>query len=100
MPSSLVKVFQSFYCGIRRRFRYGHVDGGVWRAANGLAQGCPASPDLLNILFEAFHRWAAASGLGVEVAGGTVTSASFADNLALVASSKKAMTELIAAYLE
>ena len=29
-----------------------------WSMSNGLAQGCPASPDLLNILFEPFHRWA------------------------------------------
>ena len=96
----LVAVFQSFYKGLRRRFRYGQVDGGEWQAANGLAQGCPASPDLLNILFEAFHRWAQAAGCGVEVAGYRVPSVSFADDLALVASSKQEMVTLVTAYLE
>ena len=96
----LVAVFESFYKGLRRRFRYGQLDGGLWQAANGLAQGCPASPDLLNVLFEAFHRWALAAGHGVEVAGCRVPSVSFADDLALVAGSKREMAGLIAAYLE
>ena len=96
----LVAVFQSFYVGLQRRFRYGQVDGEVWQAANGLAQGCPASPDLLNILFEAFHRWAQAAGYGVEVAGCRVPSVSFADDLALVGSSKEEMSLLVSAYLE
>ena len=100
VPPQLVAVFQSFYQGLRRRFRYGQVDGGQWQAANGLAQGCPASPDLLNILFEAFHRWAQAAGHGVEVAGQWISSVSFADDIALVATSKKDITALIAAYLE
>ena len=56
VSSQVVAVFKSFYQGLRRRFRYGQLEGGVWQAANGLAQGCPASPDLLNILFEVFHR--------------------------------------------
>jgi hypothetical protein len=64
IPSAVVRAFHSFYQHLRRRFRYGQVDGGAWHAANGLAQGCPASPDLLNFLFEPFHRWAWASGLG------------------------------------
>ena len=96
----LVRVFQDFYRRLRRRFRYGQLDGGEWQAANGLAQGCPASPDLLNILFEAFHRWASAAGFGVEIGGCRVASASFADDLALVATSKRDMAELITAYLE
>ena len=100
VPSQLVNVFKSFYAGLRRRFRYGQLDGSQWRAANGLAQGCPASPDLLNILFEAFHRWAHAAGHGVEVGGVRVASTSFADDLALVAASKLEMVTLIDAYLE
>ena len=55
--TTVVNAFRSFYRQLRRRFRYGSVDGGSWQAANGLAQGCPASPDLLNLLMEAFHRW-------------------------------------------
>ena len=100
VPPGLVGVFRSFYGGLRRRFRYGQLDGDVWHATNGLAQGCPASPDLLNILFEAFHRWAHAAGLGIEIAGIRVASVSFADDLALVAASKKEMVSLIDAYLE
>ena len=53
-----VRAFR-VYNSLRHRFRYGQVDGAEWSMANGLAQGCPASPDLLNMLFEAFHRWAA-----------------------------------------
>ena len=95
----VVECFQSFYAALRRRFRYGQVDGEVWAAANGLAQGCPASPDLLNMLFEAFHRWAQAQGYGVEVAGFRIPSTSFADDLVLVSASKEEMEQLVAAYL-
>ena len=51
----LVACFRSFYGQLKRRFRYGQVDGETWQATNGLAQGCPATPDLLNILLEPFH---------------------------------------------
>ena len=47
----VVTAFSAFYQDLQRRFRYGQVDGDVWHAANGMAQGCPASPDLLNLLF-------------------------------------------------
>ena len=43
-----------------RRPKWGFMD-------NGLAQGCPASLDM-NILFEPFHRWAAAQKKGVAFA--------------------------------
>ena len=49
------ELFESFYRCLRRRFRYGQVDGDFWQATNGLAQGCLAGPDLLNILLEPFH---------------------------------------------
>ena len=62
---NVVRCFEAFYRDLRRRFRYGNVNGAKWRAANGLAQGCPTSPDLLNLLFEPFHRWAAAQDFGV-----------------------------------
>ena len=96
----VVNCFAAFYRDLRRRFRYGQVDGAVWAARNGLAQGCPASPDLLNILFEPFHRWAAAQHLGVEVADFQVPSVSFADDLALAARSLPECERLIGAYLE
>ena len=32
-------------------FPYGQVDGSEWFMANGLAQGCPASPDLYEYSF-------------------------------------------------
>ena len=58
--------------------------------ANGLAQGCPASPDLLNLLFEPFHRWAAKQDVGVAIVDGLkVPSGSFADDLALVATTAR-----------
>jgi hypothetical protein len=97
----LVRCFAAFYLALQRRFRYGQQDGKPWQAANGLAQGCPASPDLLNILFEPFHRWALAAGHGVEVAEGQrVPSVSFADDLVLVASSRGELETLISAYLQ
>ena len=97
----IVRSFAAFYRALRRRFRYGSVDGSVWGATNGLAQGCPASPDLLNILFEAFHRWAADAGLGVPVMDGLhIASASFADDVALIATSRAQLEQLIAAYLD
>ena len=100
VQSSVVGAFEAFYRDLQRRFRYGQVEGEPWQAANGIAQGCPASPDLLNMLFEAFHRWARAAGFGVQVDSVRIPSVSFADDLALVAGSQSAMQELIAAYLE
>ena len=100
-PPHLVACFEAFYCSLTRRFRYGQREGAPWQATNGLAQGCPASPDLLNILLEPFHRWALAAGLGVEVSSGCrVPSVSFADDVALVAENKEGLEQLIAAYLE
>ena len=75
--SATVDCFRSFYSQLRQRFRYGQVDGSEWSMANGLAQGCPASPDLLNILYEAFHRWASAQRKGVPVDGVSATSTGY-----------------------
>ena len=99
-PTPVVAAFESFYRHLHRRFRYGQVDGVIWHAANGLAQGCPSSPDLLNILFEPFHRWARASGLGVLIADTCIPSISFADDLALLAPSADDMAQLIDSYLQ
>ena len=96
-----VRCFEAFYTALLRRFRYGQVEGAPWCATNGLPQGCPASPDLLNILLEPFHRWALAAGHGVEVAPGCrVPSVSFADDVALVAGSLCELEVLIAGYLQ
>ena len=74
----------------RRHFRFGNVDGSSWSSHNGLAQGCPAAPDMLNILLEPFHRWAVANGFGVSlVGGGRASSASFADDVVLIAGSRE-----------
>lgn len=95
-----VQCFRAFYRSVRRRFRYGAVLGSPWRAANGLAQGCPASPDLLNILFESFHRWAAGQQLGIEFSGFRVPSVSFADDLTLAAASLGEIKLLAGAFLD
>ena len=63
VPQRVVDVFQDFYRKLRRRFRYGQVDGAEWLAENGLPQGCSAAPDLLNMLMESFHRWAGSQGV-------------------------------------
>ena len=100
VPMATVRAFRAFYTGLRSRFRNGQVDGAAWGVANGIAQGCPASPDLLNIMFEGFHRWAAAEGLGVNVRGHRVGSASFADDVTLIAASCRELGHLIEAFLE
>ena len=100
VEEKVVACFSAFYRDVRRRFRYGAVLGEAWCAANGLAQGCPASPDLLNLLFEPFHRWAAAERLGVDVGDLHVASVSFADDLTLIAPAQPAAEKLIAAYLQ
>ena len=89
MPLQVVQCFEDFHRRLRRRFRYGQVDGELWQACNGAPQGDPASPDLLNLLLEPFHRWARAEGLGVGVAGSCIPSVSFADDLVLVGGSRK-----------
>ncbi len=48
----------------------------------------PCEPDLLNILLEAFHRWAEAQGLVVPVAGIRISSINFVEDLALVGGSR------------
>ena len=96
----LVACFESFYRGLQRHFRYGQVDGESWQATNGLAQGCPASPDLLNILLEPFHRWALSAGHGISITSTCrVASVSFADDIALVAGGQKELEALIGSYL-
>ena len=87
VDAQILQCLRSFYRQLRHRFRYGQVDGSEWFMANGLAQGCPASPDLMNILFEPFHRWAAAQDKGVSVANYFVASVSFAADVTLVATS-------------
>ena len=77
----MVCCLRNFYRQLRHRFRYGQVDGSEWFMANGLAQGCPTSPDLMNVLFEPFHRWAAAQKKEVAVADTFVASASFSDDV-------------------
>ena len=47
-----VRCLRGFYRQLREWFRY--VDGSEWFMANGLAQDCPASPDLMNILLSRF----------------------------------------------
>ena len=47
-----VRCLRSFCRQLPHRFRYGQEDGSEWVMANGLAQACPASPDLKNIPFE------------------------------------------------
>jgi hypothetical protein len=95
----VVRGFEAFYHQLQRRFRYGQVDGSVWQAANGAAQGCPASPDLLNLLLEAFHCWARAAGLGVCVGPVTIPSVSYADDVCLVARDQAEMEVLAGAYV-
>ena len=63
--AQIVQCLRSFYRQLRRRCRYKQMDGSEWFMASGLAQGCP---DLMNILFEPFHRWAAAQNKDVSVA--------------------------------
>lgn len=99
VPESTVRAFETFYHQLQRRFRYGQVDGAAWHAANGAAQGCPASPDLLNLLLEAFHCWARAEGLGVRVGPAVIPSVSYADDVALVAQNQAEMEVLATAYL-
>ena len=66
--------------------------------ANRLAQGCPAIADLLNILYEPFHRWAASHGVGVPVLDTHVASGSFADDVALLGTSLQELSFLVIGY--
>ena len=87
VASEIVNCFAAFYQDLRRSLCYGSADGAMLGDANGLA-GCPASPDLLHILPEAFHQLAVALGLGVAVTADLwVASASFADDEGLIAAS-------------
>jgi hypothetical protein len=100
MSSVTIKCFSSFYKALVQRFRFGQLDGEPWHMLNGVAQGCPASPDLMNLLFEAFHRWASSLGYGVQVVHDWVASVSFADDIALVGVSLVQITALVQGYVE
>ena len=104
VPESIVKAFEAMYTSLERRFRYGRWDGEAWTATNGLAQGCPASPDLLNFLYEPFHRWAQATGLGVRVSldnlRAVLGTASYADDLVIMANSWEDASKLVEGFLE
>ena len=95
---TVIQCFRDFYTRLQLWFRYGQVDGGKWTMANGLAQGCPASPDLLNLMFEPFHRWAAAQQVGVPMDDGNLASSSFADDLCLLATSLAEVELLVSGY--
>ncbi len=56
VPAATVRAVRTFYTVLRARFRYSQVEGAEWSMANGLAQWCLASLDLLNIVFEGFHQ--------------------------------------------
>ena len=99
MRGTTVDSLEDFHRRLRRRFRYGQVDGREWGATNGLMQGCPGSPDELNMLMEPFHQWARAKGYGVEVAGHRIPSLSFADDIVLLGGSKNELEILIAGYM-
>ena len=99
-PPARVAALRFFYEHLRRCFRYGQVEGEWWLAANGFPQGCSLSPDLLNVLVEPFHRWTRASGLGVQVEGFLIPSVSFADDLALIATSLDDLVYLATGYLD
>ena len=100
VAAEVVDCFEDYARRLRRQFRYGAVDGECWQAANGLPQGCPASPDELNFLLEAFHRWARARGLGVNICMVAVPSTSFADDVVLIGRCQAEIEALIEAYLE
>ena len=101
VDTELVRCFRVFYTELRQRFRFGPADGECWGMRNGLAQGCPASPDLLNILMEPFHRWAAAQPWGVLVVDGVrVASTSYADDVGLAADSWAGAVALVQGYLD
>ena len=98
VPQRIVRCFRQLYANLRHRFRFGQVDGTEWSMTNGLAQGCPASPDLLNVLFEPFHRWAASQSVGVPVLDTHVASTSFADDLVLLGTDLRELVLLVDAY--
>ena len=99
VPGHIVECFQAFYRAPRQHFRYGRAKGERWAVWNGLAQGCPASPDLLNMLLEPFHRWAAEQGVGVLVGRAMLASLGFADDVALLATTWENAQVLIQGYL-
>lgn len=97
----VIRAFKNFYSQLRRVFRFGSFDGDPWGASNGLAQGCPAAPEKLNLLLEPFHRWAMEEKLGLNLGiFGFLPSLSFADDVALIAESRHALTKLLNGYME
>jgi len=93
-------VFRSYFARLRRSFRYGKRSGSEWTARNGLPQGCSAAPDLLNMVIVVFHTWARRQNVGVAVAGEVVSVISFADDVAVVASSPEELQVLMRGFLK
>ncbi len=97
VPLQLVGFLEAFYQSMQCQFSYRELDRQPWSAAYRLAQGCPVSQDLLNILSERFHRLAAVGDHGVELVHGCrIAFVNFADYLALVATKKASWRSLLA----
>ena len=76
---------RNLYRQLRRQFQQAQMDG------------CPASTDLMNILFEPFHRWAVAQKKGV-AADTFLAWVSFAGDVTLVAVSLEEVQFLISGH--
>ena len=90
-----MRWFANFFSVPSHRFRFGQVDGEPWRTTNGLPQGCPASPDPLNLFLESFHHWGVAAGRGAVAAPDyQVASVRFAEDVYLVAKDQAVLEAL------
>jgi len=86
----VLRPLRAMYSGLTRRYRYDRAVGEPHRATNGLLQGCPLSPLLLNALIAVWTR-AVETEAGAEVL-------SYADDTNIIGSGGDAAAELSRAY--
>jgi len=94
MDKHMLGVARYMYRTSTRRFWYAAGEGEEFTARNGIAQGCPLSPEFLKGLMEVFRRYVVAKFPGY--AGCAITV--YADDMILVATSVREAQQMVDAF--
>ncbi len=83
----IVRAFRVFYNSLRHCFHYGQVSGLSEAWPKAWPSAIQSARTSSTCCFEAFHRWAADQHVSTKMVGLYIASASFANDVAIVATS-------------